>query len=69
MPRRPANAGKPWTPAQVLQLENLAQENTPTRVIALKMGRRPDAIDKEAFKEGISLERRNQDPNNRQKKV
>jgi hypothetical protein len=27
------NSGKPWTPAQVKQLRELAKGNTPTRVI------------------------------------
>ena len=44
MAKPPANHGKQWTPADVKQLKQLAKENTPTRVIGLKMGRTPDAV-------------------------
>ncbi len=56
------NNGQPWTPTVVNQLKQLAKENTPTRVIALKMGRTPNAIQSEASKEGISLKPTNQTP-------
>jgi hypothetical protein len=44
MAKPPANHGKQWTPAEVKQLKQLAQENTPTRVIGLKLGRTADAV-------------------------
>jgi len=58
----PKNSGKAWTPPQVQELKTLAKGNTPTRVIALKMGRTPDAIQSEASKAGISLKPTNQAP-------
>lgn len=33
------NSGKSWTKGEVNQLKELAAENTPTRVIGLKLGR------------------------------
>ena len=63
----PKNSGKPWTPAQVQQLDTLAKGNTPTRVIALKMQRTPAAVQSKASTEGISLKPTNQSPYNRRK--
>lgn len=59
------NSGKQWTHAEVSRLKTLADQNTPTRVIGLKMGRTEDAIRSEASKEGISLRPTNQSPYNR----
>lgn len=56
------NSGKPWTTAQVGLLKTLARGNTPTRVIGLKMGRTPSAIQSQATKQGISLKPTNQSP-------
>jgi hypothetical protein len=58
----PKNHGKPWTSAQVQQLQTLAKGNTPTRVIGLKLGRTEDAINSKASEEGISLRPVNQSP-------
>jgi IS30 family transposase len=52
----------------VRQLQQLARENTPTRVIALKMERTPGAVQNEASRENISLKPTNLSPYNRQKK-
>lgn len=68
MTKTPKNSGKPWTPIEVKQLAQEAKGNTPTRVIALHMGRTPDAIYTKASEEGISLKPTNQSPYNRQKK-
>lgn len=65
MPKSTRNSGKPWTRGDVSQLRKLARENTPTRVIALKIGRTPDAVYKRASDEGISLKPTNQSPYNR----
>ena len=62
MAKTPANHGKAWTPPQVAQLKTLAKQNTPTRVIGLKMGRTEVAIQSEANKENISLKPTNQSP-------
>ena len=61
------NAGKPWSPSDVRQLENLAAGNTPTRVIGLKLGRSEVAVRGKASDEGISLKPTNQAPYNRRK--
>jgi len=68
MAKTPANNGKPWTPRDVRQLQQLARDNTPTRVIALKLERTPGAVQSEATRENISLKPTNQSPYNRQKK-
>lgn len=67
MAKTPGNHGKHWTPQDVTQLKQLAKENTPTRVIGLKMGRTPDAVAQKASTEYISLKPTNQSPYNRRK--
>ena len=62
MPKYTRNAGKTWTPAQVSQLRQLARENTPTRVIGLKLGRPEGAVYTKASEKGISLKPTNQSP-------
>ena len=62
MPKYTRNAGKPWTPGQVSQLKQLARENTPTRVIGLKLGRPEGAVYAKASEKGISLKPTNQSP-------
>lgn len=62
------NSGKAWTSKEVSQLKSLAKQNTPTRVIGLKLGRTPDAISSRASQESISLKPTNQSPYNRNKK-
>jgi hypothetical protein len=61
------NSGKPWTNAEIKQLQKLADQNTPTRVISLKLGRTPAAVSTKASEEGISLKPTNQSPYNRKK--
>lgn len=68
MAKTPSNNGKPWQPAEVKQLRQLARENTPTRVTALKFERTPGAVQSKASSENISLKPTNQSPYNRQKK-
>ncbi|TWT44373.1 hypothetical protein RAS1_07870 [Phycisphaerae bacterium RAS1] len=68
MAKTPANQGKQWTPAEVRQLEKLADQNTPTRVIGIKLGRSEDAVRSKASEENVSLKPTNQSPYNRQKK-
>lgn len=68
MTTKPTNQGKPWTNAQVRQLEKLADQNTPTRVIGLKLGRSEDAIYSKASAEDISLRPTNQSPYNRRRR-
>lgn len=62
MATEPKNHGKAWTPKEVQQLKELAKGNTPTRVIGLKTGRTPAAVQQKASSEGISLKPTNQRP-------
>lgn len=59
------NTGKDWTPADVKQLKELARENTPTRVIGLKLGRTVSSVRSKASSKGISLKPTNRPPYNR----
>jgi hypothetical protein len=61
-PKYIRNTGKSWTPSDVKQLKTLANGDTPTRVIALKLGRTPAAVATKASGEGISLKPTNQSP-------
>lgn len=67
MAKTPRNDGKPWKDADVRQLQTLAKQNTPTRVIALKLERTPAAVQNKASQERISLKPTNQSPYNRRK--
>lgn len=62
MAKTPKNHGTAWSPAQEQKLEELAKGNTPTRVIALKLQRTPDAIYAKASETGVSLKPTNQSP-------
>jgi hypothetical protein len=62
VPKSTQNSGKNWTPGEVGQLRDLARHNTPTRVIGLKLGRTPDAVQSKASDKGISLKPTNQAP-------
>jgi hypothetical protein len=62
MSKSTRNSGKPWTPAEVSKLADLAAGNTPTRVIGLKLGRTEAAIYTKASEEGISLDPHNVSP-------
>lgn len=68
MAKTPKNQGKPWTPAANAQLRDLARGNTPTRLIAHKMGRSTAAVYSHASAQGIPLKPTNQSPYNRRKK-
>ena len=68
MSKQPKNNGKQWTSTDVKELKRLAKGNTPTRVIAFKVGRTPAAVSAKASKEKISLKPTNQSPYNRKKK-
>ena len=61
------NKGKKWASEDVSQLKKLAKENTPTRVIGLKLGRTESAVYSKASEERISLKPTNQSPYNRSK--
>ena len=59
------NTGKGWSPSEVGQLRQLANQNTPTRVIGLKLGRTEGSVRNRASQSGISLKPTNQSPYNR----
>lgn len=61
------NAGQGWTPKQSRQLRELARGNTPTRVIAFKLGRTEEAVRAKAGGLGVSLKPTNQSPYNRRR--
>lgn len=68
MAKLPSNHGKSWTPSDDRQLKQLAQGNTPTRVMGLKLGRTPDAVQSHASEQGLSLKPTNQSPYGTKKK-
>lgn len=59
------NSGNTWTKPEISQLKQLAKENTPTRVIGLKLGRTEGAIRTKASENDISLKPTNKSPYNR----
>lgn len=65
MTKSTRNNGKPWTSADKSMLRRLARENTPTRVIGLKLGRTEDAVRSKASELALSLKPTNQSPYNR----
>lgn len=65
MPKYTRNTGNEWKSREVSQLRQLANQNTPTRVIGLKLGRTEGAVRSRASEEGISLKPTNQSPYNR----
>jgi hypothetical protein len=67
MSKSTRNSGKPWSSSDNAQLRKLANQNTPTRVIGLKMGRTADAVYSQASKKNVSLAPTNQSPYNRRK--
>ena len=67
MPYYTRNTGKQWSSKEVRELKQMVGENTPTRVIGLKLGRTESAIYTKASEENISLKPTNQSPYNRSK--
>jgi len=68
MARKPPKHHQEWSPSEVRQLGQLAKQNTPTRVAALKLGRTPAAVQQKASAEGILLKPTNQRPYGTRKK-
>jgi hypothetical protein len=62
MAKKPSNQSKPWTSKDMSELDTLAKQNTPPRMIALAMGRTLDAIYRKAKQKGISLKSTSQMP-------
>ena len=67
MTKSTRNSGKSWTSGDKSTLRKLARENTPTRVIGLKLGRTEDAVRSKASELDVSLKPTNQSPYNRRK--
>jgi len=65
MSKSTRNSGKAWTPADNGGLRQMASQNTPTRVIGLKLGRTAAAVQQQASQQGVSLKPTNQSPYNR----
>ena len=61
------NTGKPWTRHEVKQLQHLAKQNTPTRVIGLKLGRTETSVRTKASDSKISLKPTYKSPYTRRK--
>jgi len=62
MSKSTRNSGKSWSASDKASLRSLAKGNTPTRVIGLKLGRTPGAVQSQATKQGTSLKPTNQSP-------
>lgn len=67
MSKSTRNTGKQWSGADVSNLRQFAKQNTPTRVIGLKLGRTEAAVRTKAADEDISLKPTNQAPYNRRR--
>jgi hypothetical protein len=65
MPKSTANTGSRWTPQETRELQTLAKQNTPTRVIGLKLGRTEAGVRSKAAQLGVSLKPANQSPYSR----
>ena len=62
-PKYKRHSREPWGRGDVQTLRQLARQNTPTRVIGLKLGRTETAVRGKAQREGISLKPINRSPN------
>jgi hypothetical protein len=63
MAKQPANHRQPWTKSDDQQLKKLIRENTPTRVMGIKLERTPQAVQQHANEIGLSTKPVNQRPN------
>ena len=61
------NSGTRWSKSDVAGLRQLARQNTPTRVIGLKLGRTEGAVRSKASEAGVPLKPTNQSPYNPKK--
>jgi hypothetical protein len=68
MPKSTRNSGKAWSQSDHRALLDLARQNTPTRVIGLKLGRTEGAVQSQASRQRVSLKPTNQSPYNRRSK-
>ena len=68
MAKTPKHHGQPWTKADDKKVRTLVRQNTPTRLIASKLGRTEESVYQHASQTGTSLKPTNQSPYNRRKK-
>lgn len=68
MSKSTRNTGKAWSGNSEAELKRLADKNTPTRVIGLKLGRTEGAVRQKASELGKSLKPTNQSPYGTRKK-
>jgi hypothetical protein len=59
------NYREPWSREHLKELKLLVKQNTPTRVIGLKLGRTEDAVRAKARQQGLSLMPPNRSPYSR----
>lgn len=69
MAKTPSNHRKRWTPAHDAKLNRLLKQNTPTRLIAFKLGRTENSIYSRVSDIGWSLKPVNQSPYTRRKRT
>ncbi len=62
LPKYIRNTGKAWSPKENLHMRELADKNTPTRVMGLLLGRTEASIYTHASQLGVSLHPTNQKP-------
>ena len=67
MAKTPKRHGQPWTKEEDRQAKAFVRQNTPTRLIASKLGRTEAAVYQHASQVGTSLKPTNQSPYNRRK--
>jgi hypothetical protein len=60
--KKPSKHGRSWSTSDISTLKRLARENTPTRVIGLKLNRTDGAVRSKASELDISLKPTNQSP-------
>lgn len=63
------NKGKQWTKEEIIKLNKLADGNTPTGLIAMKLGRTEAGVQSKAQEMKISLQPINKSPYNRRKRI
>ena len=63
----PKKSGAKWTSQDEAQLRSLARDNTPTRVMGLKLERSEASVRNKAHELNVSLKPTNQSPYNRRK--
>ena len=68
MAKAPKNHRQPWTTADNRELKKLIKENTPTRVMGIKLGRTAGAVQQHASESGLSTKPTNQSRYNRRTK-